>query len=90
MKYRALGTSGLTVSEIGFGAWGIGGRSGGETSYGETDDRRSLAALARALERGITFYDTAPAYGDGHSEALLGRGFRGYARPRRHRDQGRA
>ncbi len=77
MKYRALGTSGLTVSEIGFGAWGIGGRSAGETSYGATDDNRSRAALARALDRGITFYDTAPAYGDGHSEALIGQAFGG-------------
>lgn len=75
MKYRALGNSGLTVSEIGFGAWGIGGRTAGETSYGGTDDNRSLAALARALDVGITFYDTAPAYGDGHSEELLGRAF---------------
>ena len=75
MRSRALGLSGLTVSEIGFGAWGIGGRTDGETSYGHTDDRRSLAALDRALDLGVTFYDTAPAYGDGHSEALLGQAF---------------
>lgn len=75
MRSRALGSSGLTVSEIGFGAWGIGGRTAGETSYGDTDDRRSLAALDRALDLGITFYDTAPAYGDGHSELLLGQAF---------------
>src|SRR6185437_7386557 len=75
MRSRALGSSGLTVSEIGFGAWGIGGRTAGETSYGDTDDRRSLAALSRALDLGITFYDTAPAYGDGHSEALIGEAF---------------
>jgi aryl-alcohol dehydrogenase-like predicted oxidoreductase len=75
MRSRALGRSGLTVSEIGFGAWGIGGRTAGETSYGDTDDHRSLAALDRALDLGITFYDTAPAYGDGHSEELLGEAF---------------
>ncbi len=75
MKHRALGRTGITVSEIGFGAWGIGGRTSGETSYGDTDDRTSLAALARALDRGITFFDTSSAYGDGHSESLIGRAF---------------
>ena len=77
MKYRPLGKTGLTVSEIGFGAWGIGGRTSGTTSYGDTDDRTSLAALGRALDSGITFFDTSAAYGDGHSEALIGRAFGG-------------
>ncbi|SJZ42422.1 Predicted oxidoreductase [Enhydrobacter aerosaccus] len=76
MKYRPLGKTGLLVSEIGFGAWGIGGRTTGHTSYGDTDDRTSLAALARALECGITFFDTSSAYGSGHSEELIGRAFR--------------
>ena len=77
MKYRALGRTGLQVSEIGFGAWGIGGRTVGTTSYGDTDDRTSLAALARALDEGITFFDTSSAYGNGHSEALIGQAFEG-------------
>ena len=77
MRYRALGRTGLGVSEIGFGAWGIGGRTSGTTSYGETDDRTSLAALASALDCGITFFDTSAAYGDGHSEALIGQAFAG-------------
>lgn len=77
MKYRPLGKTGLTVSEIGFGAWGIGGRTSGTTSYGETDDQTSLAALARALDSGISFFDTSAAYGDGHSEALIGQAFAG-------------
>ncbi len=72
MKYRALGRTGLTVSEIGFGAWGIGGRTVSHTSYGETDDRTSRAALSCAYDHGITFFDTAAAYGNGHSEALIG------------------
>jgi aryl-alcohol dehydrogenase-like predicted oxidoreductase len=75
MKYRALGRTGIVVSEIGFGAWGIGGRTVGQTSYGDTDDTTSLAALERALERGITFFDTSSAYGNGHSEELIGRAF---------------
>jgi aryl-alcohol dehydrogenase-like predicted oxidoreductase len=77
VKYRALGRTGLSVSEIGFGAWGIGGRTSGTTSYGDTDDRTSLAALARALDCGITFFDTSAAYGNGHSETLLGQAFAG-------------
>jgi len=77
MRYRKLGCTDLTVSEIGFGAWGIGGRTAGQTSYGATDDATSRRALARAFDLGITFYDTAPAYGDGHSEELIGAAFRG-------------
>src|SRR5437773_964848 len=77
MRYRPLGKTGLVVSEIGFGAWGIGGRTANQTSYGDTDDRTSLAALGRALERGITFFDTSAAYGDGHSEELIGRAVKG-------------
>lgn len=80
MRYRNLGRTGISVSEIGFGAWGIGGRSAGDTSYGETDDRVSLAALERALDRGITFFDTSPAYGAGHSESLIGQAFHGRRR----------
>lgn len=75
MQYRFLGSSDIKVSIIGFGAWGIGGRTAGPTSYGDTDDAVSLAALDCALDHGITFYDTSPAYGDGHSEDLIGRAF---------------
>lgn len=75
MRYRKLGRTGLEVSEIGFGAWGIGGRTAGATSYGDTDDATSMAALRRALDCGITFYDTSSAYGAGHSEVLIGRAF---------------
>lgn len=72
VRRRPLGTTGLNVSEIGFGTWGIGGRTSGETSYGATDDRVSRQALDRAVSCGIDFFDTAAAYGDGHSESLLG------------------
>ncbi len=75
MNYRSLGKTGLVVSEVGFGAWGIGGRTVDQTSYGDTDDGTSLAALERALDRGITFFDTSSAYGNGHSEELIGRAF---------------
>src|SRR5712675_2186336 len=70
MKYRPLGRTGLLVSEIGFGCWGIGGVTAGATSYGEVDDAVSLKALDRALDLGVNFYDTSNLYGDGHSEDL--------------------
>ncbi|MFN4016015.1 MAG: aldo/keto reductase [Reyranella sp.] len=73
MKYRKLGETGILVSEVGFGAWGIGGRTAGATSYGDTDDAQSLRALYRALDLGITLFDTSSAYGSGHSEVLIGR-----------------
>ncbi len=72
MKYRHFGSTGLDVSEIGFGAWAIGGNAFGN-SYGPVNDAESLEAVARALDRGCTFFDTADVYGHGHSEELLGR-----------------
>lgn len=71
MRTRRLGKTGLHVSEIGFGGWGIGGSAFGN-SYGDTDDEVSKAAIRRALELGVTLFDTADVYGHGHSEALLG------------------
>jgi aryl-alcohol dehydrogenase-like predicted oxidoreductase len=65
MNYRELGRTGWKVSEISFGAWAIGG------AWGETDDRESLAALHRAVDLGVNFFDTADVYGDGRSERLL-------------------
>ncbi|MBI2166991.1 MAG: aldo/keto reductase [Candidatus Omnitrophica bacterium] len=72
MKYRTLGRTGLSVSEIGFGAWAIGG-----TSYGPTRDEDSLDALEAAWEHGVNFFDTADTYGHGHSEELIGRFLKG-------------
>jgi len=74
MRTRVLGRTSITVSEIGFGCWGIGGMVPG-ASYGRTDDATSLAALKRAADLGVTFFDTAEAYGNGHSETLLGQAF---------------
>ena len=70
MKTRRLGKTGFTVSELGFGGWAIGGNAFGN-SYGPTDDEVSKAAIRRALELGVTCFDTADVYGHGHSEALL-------------------
>ncbi len=71
MKTRTLGKTGLRVSDVGFGGWAVGGNAFGN-SYGETDDAVSRAAILRALELGVTLFDTADVYGHGHSEALLG------------------
>ena len=67
MEYRELGRTGWKVSTISFGAWAIGG------TWGQVDDGESLAALHRALDRGVNFFDTADVYGDGRSERLLAR-----------------
>lgn len=68
MKYRTLGRTGFQISEIGFGAWGIGG-----TQWLGGNDEESMRALRRAMELGFNFIDTALAYGDGHSEKLTGK-----------------
>lgn len=65
MKYRKLGRTDWPVSEIGYGMWGMAGWSG-------SDDRESLQSLQHAVDLGCTFFDTAWAYGNGHSESLLG------------------
>ncbi len=77
MQYRPLGKTSIIVSEIGFGSWGIGGRTEGATSYGATDDAESKRALEAAFDEGITFYDTSDLYGYGHSEDLIGGVFAG-------------
>lgn len=66
MKYRDLGKTGLTVSEIGFGAWAIGG-----DEWGPVNDEHSIAAMKTAIEHGVNFIDTADVYGLGHSEKLV-------------------
>jgi aryl-alcohol dehydrogenase-like predicted oxidoreductase len=65
MRYRTFGRTGWQVSDIGYGMWGMGGWSG-------SDDEESLGSLQRAVELGCNFFDTAWAYGRGHSEGLLG------------------
>ncbi len=67
MQYRDLGSTGMKVSEIGFGAWAIGG------SWGPVDEKAAMAALHRALDLGVNFFDTADVYGDGRSERLIAR-----------------
>src|SRR5438876_8610170 len=70
MNFRTFGRTGWKISEIGFGAWAIGG------SWGPQADEDSLAALHRALDLGCNFIDTAQGYGDGRSERLIGQALR--------------
>lgn len=67
MQYRKLGGTGYDVSEVGFGAWAIGG------TWGEVTEADAMAALHEAVDQGITFFDTADVYGDGRSERLIAR-----------------
>jgi aryl-alcohol dehydrogenase-like predicted oxidoreductase len=71
MEHRRLGRTGLEVSEIGYGAWGIGG-----SGWLGAQDDESLRALESALDRGVNLIDTALGYGDGHSEQLVGQAVR--------------
>src|SRR4028119_1549460 len=68
VNYRKLGRTGLEVSEVGYGAWGI----AGDAWLGARDEE-SLRALNRAIDLGLDFIDTALAYGEGHSERLVGK-----------------
>lgn len=72
MKYRKLGKSGITVSEIGFGAWTI----GMDWWNKKIDDDEAIAMLKKAYDKGINFYETADVYGKGRSERLLARAFK--------------
>src|SRR5436190_18872152 len=76
MQYRKFGNTDLLISEIGFGAWAIGGGAMiGNTAigWGDADDATSVKAIHAALDAGINFFDTADIYGLGHSENLLGK-----------------
>ena len=71
MKQRSIGRSGLAVGALGLGCMGM------SEFYGPTDEAQSLDTLAHALDRGVTLFDTADAYGFGHNEELLGRFLKG-------------
>lgn len=71
MEYRACGAGGLLTSVVGLGTWPVGGMR-----YGPTDDRTALWTIHAALDRGITCIDTAPSYGNGHAEELVGTALR--------------
>ena len=67
MEYNNLGVSTLNISKVGFGCWAVGG------NWGDTDDKKSVETIRKAVDLGINFFDTADSYGFGHSEVLLGK-----------------
>lgn len=72
MQYRTLGNSDLRVSAVGLGTWAY-----GNDTFGEVEDQQSIKAIRAAVDSGITLIDTAPAYGAGHSEKVVGRAIQG-------------
>jgi aryl-alcohol dehydrogenase-like predicted oxidoreductase len=68
MEYKRLGSTDLKISRVGFGCWAIGGHG-----WGMVDDNNSIAAIRKALDLGVNFFDTADVYGFGHSETVLGK-----------------
>jgi aryl-alcohol dehydrogenase-like predicted oxidoreductase len=78
MQTRQLGNSDLQITPLGIGAWAIGG-GGVPFAWGPQDDNDSIAAIHAALDRGINWIDTAPVYGLGHSEEIVGRAIQGRA-----------
>ncbi|RKY84444.1 aldo/keto reductase, partial [candidate division KSB1 bacterium] len=74
MEYRKLGNSDITVSVISFGAWSI----GGQPFWENKDDKVSISAIKKAFDSGINLFDTAPVYGFGHSEEIIGKALKKY------------
>lgn len=72
MQYRILGKSGLRVSTVVLGTWAIGG-----SNWGEIDDRQSIETIRKAIDEGVNLIDTAPVYGKGHSEEMVGKAMHG-------------
>src|SRR5690554_1045443 len=76
MNYRTLGKTGLKISEVGYGAWGI-----GKTAWIGASDDESVLALNRSIDLGLNFIDTALGYGNGHSEKIVGQVVRAHSEP---------
>lgn len=72
MKYRKLGNSDLEISAVGLGTWAY-----GNDTFGQVDDQQSIKAIRAAVDSGINLIDTAPAYGDGHAEKVVGKAIQG-------------
>ena len=79
METRKLGNSDMNITSLGVGAWAIGGPQG-EWNWGTQDDRDSINAIRHALDLGINWVDTAPIYGEGHSEEVVGKALKGLAK----------
>ncbi len=80
MHTRQLGRTDIRITPIGLGAWAVGG-GGYRYGWGAQDDQQSITAIKRALDLGINWIDTAPHYGLGHSEEVVGKAIKGRERP---------
>src|ERR1700751_1794588 len=80
LETAQLGSTGLEITRVGFGAWAIGG-GGWEFGWGPQEDEESIDAIHRALDLGVNWIDTAAAYGFGRSERVVGRALEGLATP---------
>ena len=76
IEKRILGKSGIKITKVGFGLWAAGGDAG-SNNWGPTDDQEIINTIDKALEMGVTLFDTADVYGLGHSEILLGKAMKG-------------
>ena len=76
LETKQLGSTGMEITRVGFGAWAIGG-GGWEFGWGSQDDEQSIAAIEHALDAGVNWIDTAAAYGFGRSEEVVGRALKG-------------
>lgn len=75
MEYTSIADTGIEASRIGLGTWAIGG-----TMWGGTDEKTSIETIRAALDQGITLIDTAPAYGFGQSEEIVGKAIKEYGK----------
>src|SRR5216683_6313883 len=78
MQTRQFGKTDLYITPLGFGSWAVGG-GGWQFAWGSQDDRKSIAAINRALDQGVNWIDTAAVYGLGHSEEVVARALKGRA-----------
>ena len=81
MQTRQLGNTDISITPVGLGAWAIGGSSKGGVGWGHQEDEDSIATIKHALNMGMNWIDTAPAYGLGHSEEVVGEAIKGRERP---------
>lgn len=81
MEKTIFGRTGLTVTIVGFGAWAIGGDKNAVGNWGPVEDDESIESIHRALDLGVNWIDTAPGYGCGHSEEVVGRAIKGLEEP---------
>lgn len=77
MRYKHFKNAGVDVSALTVGTWGIGGANSAGVSWGDVDTRESVAAVRRMIENGVNMVDTAPVYGEGHSEEVVGEALKG-------------